>query len=834
MAKDEIRVSMSPHPDDVSDNPNSGIAQVIVNWAEKLKEHGIRVVPKDHPAQVSIGHAAANPLADIHVSHGLLWTGEFELGQYGYDINEALVRAARNAREIITPSEWVADVYRRDMHVNPRVIRHGVNVDLWRRRPHKGYVLYTKNRESDGLNPSALNMLAREMPSVTFMTTFATRESPPNVKTLGGAVPHDEMKQRIEEAAAVLMLDRETWGIAAAEALAAGVPVITTDRGAVKDFVVHGETGYVYKDRALLDVIQGINFCLEHRDVLSANAWIYAEKHLTWDDPIEQVANTIRDVLWHKTHDQPTISVVITSHNYGDRVGKAISSVFDQSHKDIEEVFVIDDSSDEGDKTPEVVESFDSKPGPHVHYERTEFGNVALARNHGIAQSRSKYVVSLDGDDWIERDWIKDTLALLEEDPTAGFAYSGVKVLVRDGTIAVPKQLVDQVPGSQPGRDFPTEDHDKQFIPGVPNQYPGSAVMFRREALKRTGGYRFRYAPDGAGSEDAELYLRLLSIGYHGRMADPTPSNLWVHTDGEGVVSSQYDYEEVDWHYWHPWTRDWKFPFAAVATPKNKSHPVHSYEPQVSVIIPVGPAHETLLSRALDSIEAQEFRNWEVIVVWDYMPGQHTLNWYQQAYPFVRWEFSAGTGPGRARNIGVYKAQADYITFLDADDYYSPTFLSYVTPELSAREDVIVYSEYYGRMTHEQFEEFGGNIVKDEGKHFIVSYSFRDYDPKRAFERPGGDRPYVWTGVNILLPKAWHREVGGFREDMASWEDCLYLYRLAWAGYNFKRIERPLWVYNFMEGRRREASRGSEPGLMVLLQEEYDRLVAKQYVGVKV
>ncbi|MGW8177676.1 MAG: glycosyltransferase [bacterium] len=825
---DKIRVAMSPHPDKIDKNASSGIAQVVLNWARHLPAHGIEIVPDGHPADVTIGHVTANVEADIHVSHGLLWTEEFDLKQYAYEVNRDLVIAAKNAMQVIVPSMWVADVYRRDMHLTPNVIRHGVNVEEWLPRESEGYVLYTKNRTSDGLNPDALNMIAREMPHVKFVTTFATKDSPPNVHTLGGTVPHAEMKRHIENAAVVLMTDRETWGIAAAEALAAGVPVVSTDRGAVKDFVEHGRTGYLYKSRYIEDAKQGIRFCLTYGEILGKNARCYAEEYLTWDYPAERVAEIIREVNFQKNSVRNIgVGVVITSHNYGDKVGKAIESVMGQTYQNIEEIIVVDDSSDEADKTFEVVNVFDGEPGPHVAYRRVEFGNVALARNHGMNEVSGTYIVSLDGDDWLRPEWVADCVSLLEEDKHAGFAYGGSEVVLKDGEILMPPELAEQT-GLRAHRPWPTEDHDKQFFAG--NQYP-SGIMFRKVAFDRVMGYRARYAQHGAGTEDAHLTLSLLSRGWTGRMTTPNVNNLWVHTDGFGHVSGDSEYEEANWRVWFPWTEDYRFPFAAVATPKYLSHPVRSYEPYVSVIIPVGPAHEATLVNALDSLEAQKVRNWEAIVVFDYQPGFDVLKRFMTAYPFVQFIESNGTGPGRARNLGVSAARADYITFLDADDYYSPNFFNHVNPRASKDNNAVVYSRYFSKMTREQHAKYSGTIVKEDGDIVAVDYAFRPFDSKRAMQRPDGDRPYVWSGVNVLLPKKWHYEIGGFREDMASWEDCLYLLRLAWKGYTFHLIDEPLWVYSFTDGTRRSNSNGMESGLMTIFQDEYDRMLEGQYDG---
>jgi hypothetical protein len=55
-----------------------------------------------------------------------------------------------------------------------------------------------------------------------------------------------------------------------------------------------------------------------------------------------------------------------------------------------------------------------------------------------------------------------------------------------------------------------------------------------------------------------------------------------------------------------------------MAAPTKKPNLVRSYsDPLVSVIIPVGPGHAQHLNKALDSLIAQTFKQWEVIVIDD-------------------------------------------------------------------------------------------------------------------------------------------------------------------------------------------------------------------------
>lgn len=842
---DRIRISMTPHPDELKGKEHSGIAQVVLNWGRYLPEFGIDIIPQNDPTppDVSIGHSSSNKSADIHFSHGLLWTEEMDLGPYAYEVNADLIESAKYARNIIVPSEWVADVYRRDMRINPYVVWHGINPTDWEHDYDRGdYVLYTKNRTKDGLDPGQINDVARLLPHVTFYTTFATRDSPPNVITYGGTVPWSEMKRHIKKAGVIFMPDRETWGIAAAEAMAAGVPVASTSAGAVKEFVNHGKSGYIYRHQNLADAVQAIEYCLKHGDVLGANAKLEAQS-LNWVHSVNKIAKIIQitrneiaeERRLFQVDDLYSVAVVITTHNYGHVVDKAIDSALSQTHK-VKEVIVVDDSSD--DDTAEVVEkrqALDSR----VKYLRVDARNVAEARNEGIYSTYCKFVVSLDGDDWIRKDFVKDCLNPLIKDRSIAFSYSSTEVVLEEtGEILMPGSLAEKA-GKRAHRPWPTMNYDKQFIPGSVNQFPATA-LFRQSALERVGGYSPRYArgregPEGAGTEDADLYLRLLAHGMKGVMITPKKDNLWVHLHGKGHVSGADEYKEVDWRAWHPYTKDFRFPFAALATPKKLSHPVRSYEPEVSVIIPVGPGHEHSLRNALDSIEAQSFRNWEAVVVWDCVPDQETLDYYDIAYPHVRFGSSAyvdywtakevRSGPGAARNLGVQMARADFITFLDADDYYSPEFFDRVNPDTWRKHQAILYSQYFSRMTKDMHERIGGNIIKDEGEYVVTNESFRPYSSERALARPEGERPYVWSGVNVFLPKLWHEAIGGFDETLRTWEDCMYLLQLAWKGFSFKQVREPLWVYSFIDGARREKRVGHEQELMTYFQEKYDESV---------
>ena len=69
-------------------------------------------------------------------------------------------------------------------------------------------------------------------------------------------------------------------------------------------------------------------------------------------------------------------------------------------------------------------------------------------------------------------------------------------------------------------------------------------------------------------------------------------------------------------------------------------------------------------------------------------------------------------------------------------------------------------------------------------------------------------------------------QIGGFDEEMNRWEDCDYLLRLAWHGFNFYKVPEELWIYDFTSGKRRFNAEGNEPELIKYLQEKYDKIAS--------
>ena len=135
----------------------------------------------------------------------------------------------------------------------------------------------------------------------------------------------------------------------------------------------------------------------------------------------------------------------------------------------------------------------------------------------------------------------------------------------------------------------------------------------------------------------------------------------------------------------------------------------------ISVIIPVYNV-EDYLHYAIESLEKQTYKNFEIILVNDGSTDDSgkLCDEYSEKYSNVRVFHKENGGLSDARNFGVQKAKGEFITFLDPDDYleaYSLELLAdiqekhncdIVSTRVKATELYNVYSNHF--LTEEDFK----------------------------------------------------------------------------------------------------------------------------------
>jgi glycosyltransferase involved in cell wall biosynthesis len=805
-----MRVLMYPQLDQMT-GEESGIRRVVEAYQRHLPAFGVELVKPGEPYDLVVSHAgAAQGKIDIAHNHGLYWSGDYAAANWELAANRNVIENIRHARLVTVPSRWVAETFQRDMHINPFVLGHGIDLEEWGtpEDQRQGYVLWNKNRTGDVCSPRPVIELARRRPDIRFLTTF-TLEPAENIRVIG-LQRHEAMRHIVKQAGVYLATTKETFGIGILEAMAAGVPVLGFRHGGILDIVQHGVNGYLAEPEDFEDLAEGLAYCIENNDVLGINGRSLVEGW-TWEKAVERVADVYR-IAMTMAEEKPTVGVVIPSYNYAGKVGRAIESTLQQTYPGLTQIVVVDDGST--DDTGLAVAPFAERDG-RVRYIRQENAGVAVARNRGIAELATKYVSCLDADDQIEPLFLERCVTALEAEQDLGIAYTGLLTVSADG-----KEQVSTWPGAW--------DFDQQLQRR--NQVP-TCCVFRREMWARLGGYRQRYAPKGAGAEDGEFWLRAGAIGY--RAAKVTEEPLFRYSYQTGRVSGDRSYREVDWLAWHPWAgspRKADPPFASLAKPERWAHPVRAYDqPAISVVIPVGPGHEHVLLDALDSLEAQTFPRWEAIVVDD--SGELVQDRYEKAFPFVRWLRTPGHkfGAGYARNLGAKHARAPLLVFLDADDWLYPQALELMMGAWNERGEII-YTDYVGKATIDDPSKLAEDLrqriyARDEKTgQAVVGFRSADYDCARAIRQPEGGEPYLWCNVTCLIPKAWHDEIGGFDEKLKTWEDVEYHWRMAKLGKCYARLPVELLVYRFSTGFRRQLGLQTFEGVVEYIRAKHEEL----------
>jgi len=767
-----IKVYMRPHPSQAVERPG-GIDRVVENYGKYLPEFGVQVVePKEDTYDLRVGHAGSlGARTDVETNHGLWWTGDMpDTKPNHYKGNVMVIAALRAAKAVTVPSSWVAYNISRGMHILPHIIPHGINWEDWYPSKTPGnYVLWNKGRSADVCDTKPVTELANRHSGRQFITTFCN-ELLPNVQVVG-RLPFPKMKPLVENSLVYLATTKETFGIGTLEAMASGVPVLGFDWGGTADLITHRETGYLVPPGDYDALAEGLEYCITHRKRLGCAAREAVKKY-TWQNTCRMVAKVYEKALSPRY--KPGITVVIPSYNYGNVVERAVRSALNQTLAP-EQVIVVDDGSQDNGLTKKVVGKIDD---PRVLYVRQENMGVAHARNHGVALAKTQYVCCLDADDAIAPTYLATLAPALDADPTLGIAYSSLL-------------LIHPQTGAIHDTSWPPQCNFNQQVRGK-NQVP-TCCLFRKRAWDEMGGQRQRYAPQGCGTEDADGWLRMGSNGWGIRRV--TDEKLFLYTMG-GRTWDKKAYQKLDWTAWHPWTRDGKHPFASIATPPDSlpSHPVFQVDiPQVSVIIPVGPYHTGVVVDALDSLEAQTIRQWEVIVVND---SGRVLDLSPWPYATLI-ETPGEKGAGYARNRGIEVSRASHFIPLDADDFL----------QAHALERFLVAADLHpGYWIYPDMLIYRGN---GELEH----YRCEDFSPAELWRRSVGP-------VTCIYEREMWKRVGGFSETSYR-EDWDFHMRLAKAGICGVRLPEPLFTYRHSTGERRRD--GSHRKEIFTIHKLYDR-----------
>lgn len=129
---------------------------------------------------------------------------------------------------------------------------------------------------------------------------------------------------------------------------------------------------------------------------------------------------------------------------------------------------------------------------------------------------------------------------------------------------------------------------------------------------------------------------------------------------------------------------------------ENKTKMADAGSPKVSVIVPVYKA-EKYLRKCVDSILAQTFRDFEVILVDDGSPdgSGEICDEYARRDARVRVIHKANGGVSSARQAGLDAARGEYTIHADPDDWVEPNMLEELYAKAKAEDADMVICDFY-------------------------------------------------------------------------------------------------------------------------------------------
>lgn len=164
--------------------------------------------------------------------------------------------------------------------------------------------------------------------------------------------------------------------------------------------------------------------------------------------------------------------------------------------------------------------------------------------------------------------------------------------------------------------------------------------------------------------------------------------------------------------------------------------------PNVSVCIPTYN-REKLLKETLDSVFAQTYRDFEVVIV-DDGSTDGTKQMLQNCGYNVRYHRQENQGDAAARNKLIELAQGKYITFLDSDDLlFADSLQRMIDAVPKDREDVIVYGPYAaidenGRPLYRKKKKLCSGKITQQLFENILVHSCGSLFPKKILISAGG------------------------------------------------------------------------------------------------
>lgn len=206
-----------------------------------------------------------------------------------------------------------------------------------------------------------------------------------------------------------------------------------------------------------------------------------------------------------------------------------------------------------------------------------------------------------------------------------------------------------------------------------------------------------------------------------------------------------------------------------------------------SVIIPLYNK-APYVAKAIQSVLAQTFADFELVIVDDGSKDESASVAAEaiEGHANCRLVKQENAGVSMARNNGVAASQGEYLCFLDADDWWEPTFLEEMSELITEYPEAGIYGTNYTIVNETRHKTRVAPIgVEPDFEKGYINY-FQVYAKTLAMP--------LWTGA-VCVPRRVFDETQGFPKDIKLGEDFLLWMQIA-LKHKVALLNKPLACYN--------------------------------------
>lgn len=178
------------------------------------------------------------------------------------------------------------------------------------------------------------------------------------------------------------------------------------------------------------------------------------------------------------------VSIIMPCFNDGEYIEESIASVLSQTYDNIELIIIDDGSTDL--KTVEILGSLKNEKIQIIKSERLR---PAGARNLGIENANGKYILPVDSDDLIDKEYVEKAVKILDSNENVGIVYCYADLF-----------------GEKKGRwHLPDYSFDNMLLDNI----IFVTSMFRKEDWLKVGGFNTTLIH---GMEDYDFWISILEL----------------------------------------------------------------------------------------------------------------------------------------------------------------------------------------------------------------------------------------------------------------------------------------------------------------------------------